>query len=860
MRWWNRLVNRNRRGEPGRASGEPAASPAAGRFLNLESILLDVRFALRALRKSPGFAATAILTLALGAGANTAIFELLDAVRLRALPVADPKSLATVQVRGGLRGFGISANDASMTYALWEQIRDHQQAFTEAFAWASSLTALGEGEHQRLVQALWLTGEMFPTLGVRPYRGRLFTPDDNKPGCGTPGVVISYAFWQSEFGGRDDAIGSKVVIMNSTVELIGVTPPPFFGMEVGKKFEVALPFCSRTTLYPGDTTLTRADYFWLIVHGRLKPGWSLAQASSQLESISPGIFEKTAPEGYSPTALAFYRKFTLMATAGGTGVSDLRQKYDTSLWLLLGITGLVLLIACANLGNLMLARASGREKEMAVRMALGASRARILQQLLLESLVVAVAGSVLGICLAPVLSRTVVKFLSTERDPLQLQLQLDWRVLSFALLVAVGTCVLFGLAPAFRSARTEPSEVLKLGGRGMTAGRRRFSFQQTLVVLQIAFSLVLLAGALLFVRSFWNLVTFDPGFSEQGILLTQVNFRWLNLPPERYESFKHDLLMQIRAIPLVDSAATSTHVPLNNSSWSLGVRAGQSERESKFTWVSPGYFQTLRIPLLAGRDFTEQDTAHSQHVAIVNETFVRLFFGAANALGKTFRTSSELHFPEEEYQIVGVVKDTKYADLRDAVPPVCFAPAPQFPESWYWTAIFIRSSAPPSQLIPAVREKLTRLYPEMKEDYSMFQAGIQQGLVRERMMAVLSGFFGVLAALLAMVGLYGVISYILAMRRNEIGIRMALGASRENVIAAVVRQTIGLLFLGIIIGLVLSFGATRGAQALLFGLRPNDPPSLIGAALFLSAVALLASLLPAYRATRVDPMKALRYD
>ena len=858
MSWRDRLaIKRSNSVEqaPAATTGRPR-----GVFLWLEFVFQDVRYALRALRKSPGFTLTAILTLALGAGANTAIFQLLDTVRLRSLPVADPGALATIQVRGGLRGFGVSETEASLTHALFEQIRAHQEGFTSVFGWATSLTGYGEGERQRLARALWVTGEMFPTLGVKPYRGRLFTPEDNKPGCGTPGLVVSYALWKSDFGGRDDAIGSKVAIVNSTVELIGVTPPGFFGLEVGKTFEVVLPFCSRATIYPGDTMLPRRDYFWINVAGRLKPGWTLKHASIQLESISPGILEETLPGGYSASALATYRQFKLTADPGGTGVSALRQKYDTSLWLLLGITGLVLLIACANLGNLMLVRATAREREVAVRMALGAGRGRVLQQLLLESLVLGVTGCFVGTLLSPILSKSVVNSLSTEQNPLQLEMHVDWRVLSFALIVAVGACVVFGLAPAFRSARTEPYDVLKVGGRGMTAGRRKFSFQQTLVVSQIAFSLVLLAGALLFVRSFWNLVTLDPGFSEQGILLAQVNFAWLKLPPERYESFKHDLLMQIRSIPLVDSAATSTHVPLNNSTWSLGVRTGQVERQSKFTWVSPGYFQTMRIPLLEGRDFTERDTVRSQRVAIVNETFVRQFFSSGEALGKTFRTNAEPHYPEEEYQVVGVVKDTKYADLREAVPPISFAPAPQFPENWFWTAIFIRSTAPPTQLIPAVREKLTTLYPEMREDYHMFQAGIQEGLVRERMMAVLSGFFGALAALLAMVGLYGVISYILTMRRNEIGIRMALGASREKVIAAVVRQTMGLLLLGVTIGLALSFGATRGAQALLFGLRPSDPPSLLGATLFLAGVALLASLWPAYRATRVDPMNALRYD
>jgi predicted permease len=826
----------------------------------LYSVLQDVRFALRAMRKSPGFAAIAILTLAFGIGANTAIFQLVDAVRLRMLPVADPQSLANVQVRGGLKGFGISANDASLSYALWEEIRDHQQGFSGIFAWASGQVGVGQGEQQRLAQGLWMTGEMFPTLGIVPYRGRFFTTEETRAGCGTPGVVISYSFWQSELGGRDSAIGSKIVVVNSPLQVIGVAPPSFFGLEIGKKFEVALPFCSRPALYAGDITLTRHDYFWLTVTGRLQPDWSVERASSQLASLSPAIFESTVPPGYSSAGLSNYRGFVLAAYPSGKGISPLRERYDTSLWLLLGITGLVLLIACGNLANLMLVRASAREKEMAVRLALGATRGRVLQLLLVESLALALTGSILGTCLAPVFSSTVVKFLTTEKDPLQLDMRLDWRVLAFAILMAGATCVLFGLAPAFRSSRTDPAPILKIGGRGVAGGRQRFSFQRMLVVSQIAFSLVLLAGALLFVRSFWNLMTIDPGFSERDILLMQANFRWLNLPPERYESFKHDLLTQIRSIPLVDAAATSTHIPLNNSSWSLGVRAGHAEGESKFTWVSPGYFQTMRIPLLAGRDFDERDTAQSPRTVIVNETFVRTFLGGANPLDKTFRTNAEPNFPETEYEVVGVVKDTKYADLRDAVPPISFAPAPQFPEKWYWTAVFIRSSSPPSEVISTLRDKLTQLYPEMRVDYRMFQTGIQEGLVRERVMALLSGFFGALAALLAMLGLYGVISYIIAMRRNEFGIRMALGATREDVIGIVLLQTLGLLALGVGIGLALAIAATRGAQALLFGLGPNDPPSLIGAACFLAAVALFATVLPAYRAAHVDPMHTLRYE
>ena len=396
--------------------------------------------------------------------------------------------------------------------------------------------------------------------------------------------------------------------------------------------------------------------------------------------------------------------------------------------------------------------------------------------------------------------------------------------------------------------------------RSLTAGRQRFSFQQALVVSQIAFSLVLLVGALLFVRSFWNLQTFDPGFRQSGVLRIYANFRRLDLPPDRYEFFKRDLLDQIRSIPVVESAATSTHVPLDGSSWSLGVRIGSTEGSSKFAWVSPGYFRTMQIPFVAGRDFTVRDTGQSPPVVIVNETFVRQFLRGENPLGKTVRTSPEPHYPETEYEIVGIVKDAKYGGLRDEIPPEAFVSAQQYPEKYYFTNVFVRFSSPPSAAISAVHEKLSTLFPEMKVDYHVYQTEIQSGLVRERLMALLSAFFGALAALLAMIGLYGVISYIIAMRRNEIGIRMALGASRQDVVGIVLGQTLGLLALGVGVGLLLAVAATSSARTLLFGLQPTDPLSLVSAAIFLAVVALAASFFPAYRATRYDPMNALRYE
>jgi predicted permease len=828
------------------------------------SAMQDVRFALRTLRKAWGFTATAVLTLALGIGANTAIFQLLDAVRLRNLPVADPWQVARVEIKGGNKTFGIRGNEAMLTYPQWEEVRRNQQAFSDVFAWAGIGTvSVGEGSYRRRARDLWVSGEMFATLGVPPFRGRVFTAEDDHPDCGAPGAVISYPFWQSEFGGQDSAIGRKLMIQDRPTEVIGVTPPGFFGLEIGRTFDFALPFCALPTYLPNRNILTKRDYFWVRVMGRMKPGRTLEQASSQLDSISPGITEATLPSGYNTAALDEYRKFRITAYPGGSGVSWLRQTYDTPLRLLLGTTALVLLIACTNLANLLLARSSAREREMAVRLALGASRWRLIRELLSESVVLAAAGGILGMALAAIFSRSLVRFLSTEGDAIHLDLDMDWRVLAFTSATAIVTCVVFGLVPALRASRTEPGLALKAGIRGTTGSRERFSFQRALIISQIAISLVLLVGALLFVRSFWNLATIDPGFREKDILIASLGLQKVKLSVEDSPAFVRNLLEQVRSIPQVGSAATSTHIPLYpNFFWNLGVRVGAFEGASRFTWVSPGYFQTMEIPLLTGRDFDVRDTRTSPRVAIVNETFVRRYLGGGNALGKVIRTNAEPHYPEAAYEIVGVIRDTKYLELRETTPPMAFAPAEQFPakakEAFLF--IFIRSASPPSALLPAVREKISQANSEVSVEFHVFQADIQNGLIRERMMALLSGFFGALAALLAMVGLYGVISYIIAMRKNEIGIRMALGASRHTITVVILGQSLYLLAAGVGLGLLMALAATRGAASLLFGLQPNDPLTLVAAAALLTVIALLASYVPARRASRVDPMIALRYE
>lgn len=825
----------------------------------LESTLQDLHLAFRSLRKSPGFTFTALCTLALGIGANTAIFQLLDAVRLRSLPVPDPQSLALIQIEGGNGGFGIKDRLTSLSYPVWERIRRDQRGFSGVLAWNADAFDVGTGANIRSVKGLVVSGGFFPTLGVTALRGHLFTEAQEGTSCGIPGTVISYGFWQSKFGGRDSAIGSKLIIQDRPTEVIGITPPRFSGLEVGQNFDIALALCSMSSYYPEIPHFTHSELQFLTVMGRLKPGWTLAQARAQLASISPAIFQSTIPTGYGGS-LDFYMKFRLSAYPAATGVSGMREEYDTSLWLLLGITGLVLLIACANLANLMLVRATTREREIAVRLAIGASRLRLVRQLLTEGLLLATGGAVVSIGLAQLFSKGIVRFLSTEQDAPYLDLSLHAPVLLFTAAVAIFTCLIFGLVPAFRGSRTDPGAVIHAAGRGMTAGRGRNLLQHTLVVSQIAISLVLLIAAALFISSFWNLMTFNPGFRERGIVLAYLDFEKLNLPKSRDNAFIRDLLQQVRSIPQIESAASATHRPLDGSSWTLGLDLDGKKDSSKFTWVSPAYFQTMGTPLLAGRDFTDRDTANSQHVAIVNQTFVREFIGQANPLDKTFMTRAEPRYPATQYEIIGVVKDTKYASLREDIPPQAFGPALQYPAPGPSGTLYIRSAAAPASIIAAVRKKLAQISPEIRSNYDVFATRIRDNLVRERLMAVLSGFFGVLAAMLAAIGLYGVISYTIVARRNETGIRLALGASRYAIVSGIVRQALRLVLSGTALGLILALAAARSASSLLFGLRSNDPLMLVGAAFLLCAVAFAASLLPALRASRLDPMAALRYD
>jgi putative ABC transport system permease protein len=832
----------------------------------LEALWQDLRYGIRALRLNPGFAAVALLSLALGIGANTAIFQLLDAVRLRMLPVSHPQELAEVRLTSSQGRLGSFFNGHPMlTNAIWEQIRDHPHGFSGVFAWAPDTFNLAPRGEVHLRPGIWVSGDFFSTLGVQPILGRVFTPADDQRGCGPgPGAVVSYAFWQRELGGDASAIGRKLTVDYHSVEVLGVTPASFFGLDVGHSFDLALPICSQPLLGgEGNYLDTRYDW-WLTVMGRLKPDWNLEKATAYLGSISPGLFEATVPPGYDADNIKKYLAFKLAAYPGGSGISSLRQGASNPLLLLLGITGLVLFIACANLANLMLARASARAREIAVRLALGASRGRLIRQLLAESLLLAVAGAAAGLLLARSLAGFMVSFLSTQGNELFLNLNPDWLVFAFTAGVAVVATVLFGLVPALRATRVPPVEAMKAGGRGVTANRERFGLRRALVVAQVALSLVLLVGALLFSRSLSKLLTLDLGFQRTGILITGIDATQLNLPAERLTAYGRDLLERVRSTPGVDSAAEAGIIPTEGSSvnrtvWIDGSDPSQA-KSPWFNFVSPDFFKTMGTPLLAGRDFNDRDTATSPKVAIVNEAFAGQFTSGANPVGRRIFQKAELGAPQVEYEIVGLVKNTKYQDLREEFPPLVYVPGSQGGPPDPYDQIVIRSQVPFADLTARLKHTIAQASPDIAVQFRSLGTMIHDELLSERLMATLSGFFGLLAALLAMIGLYGVMSYMVIRRTNEIGIRMTLGAGRGEIVTMIIREAGMLLAIGLIAGVALSLAAGRAAGSMLFGLKPYDPLTLSLAVGLLAVVAVAASYVPAHRAARLDPMEALREE
>jgi putative ABC transport system permease protein len=642
----------------------------------LETCWQDLRYGARLLRRNLTFASVAILTLALGTGANTAIFQLVDAVRLRSLPVPDPQNLVELSI--DTHDTGRTGNFLSrrplMTEPLWRAIVERQQAFSSMLAWGSATFDLANGGESQPAEGIWVNGDFFTTLGISAQAGRLFGPSDDEKNCGAAGAVISDAFWRRQFAGDASSIGRPLTLNGHTFEVIGVTRPSFFGVEVGKSFDIALPICTEPMFRGEQTAIGRADVWFLDIIGRLKPGWTIDQANAHVAALSSSVFQSTLSPRLGTEDSKSYLAFTLVAKSARTGVSWLRGDYATPLWVLLGVTGGVLLIACANLANLMLARAAVREREVAVRLAIGASRRRVLRQMLVEGLLIAALGAFVGLILAHWLGASLVSFLSTDNDPVFVSMPTDWRVFSFAAGLAVAACLLFGLAPAVRSTRTSLISTMKAGSRGMTESRERFGLRRALIVVQVAVSLVLVVGALLLVRTLQNLITLDAGFRKDGVLIAELDLRRANVPAEARKALSARIVERLQALPGVDAAAPTFLVPVSGMGWNNRVLIDGKVQPGNvnFNAVGADYFKVLDTQVLAGRVFDGQDAPASEPVAIVNQAFGRKYFAGEPPLGRAFQIEAPRGEPELTYRIVGLVKDTKYVDLREPFTPIAF--------------------------------------------------------------------------------------------------------------------------------------------------------------------------------------------
>jgi putative ABC transport system permease protein len=830
----------------------------------LDTIWQDLRYGCRLLRRNPTFSIVAILTLALGTGANAAIFQLVNSVRLRTLPVERPQDLVSI---------GINTHDTGRTgrfmsrrpffsEPLWQAIRAEQQGFSHIFAWGITSWNLATDGEYRPAQGLYVSGAFFDGIGVKARIGRVLADADDKKGCAAPGAVLTHGFWQSRYGGNPSVIGQTMMLDGRPFEVIGVTPPEFFGTEVGRTFDVALPLCAEPLFRGAQSGIGKADTWFLDMMGRLAPGWTAERAGAQLAAISPGIFGATLPARYNPETAKNYLAFTLTATSAGTGVSGLRRAYATQLWVLLGATGLVLLITCANLANLMLARATSREREIAVRLAIGASRKRLVRQMLSESLLIAVFGAVGGAMLAQWLSRALVMFLSTDNNRLFVDLSPDWRVFAFIGSLAVLACVLFGLSPALKATGTNPGRTMQAGGRSTTDSHERFAMRRGLVVVQVALSMVLIVGALLFARSLRNLVTLDPGFRQDGILAVNVDVRRSGIREGARAQTYAQVMERVRAVAGVQSAAEAFIVPMSGSGWNQNLVVGGIKKDGNvnFNRVGGDYFRAMGTPLVAGRTFGPQDRLGATETAVVNESLVGKYYGGANPIGQTFQIDTDPGQPSPHYQIIGLVKDTKYTDLREDFTPIAYFAAAQESDVGENVDFVVRSEMPLSSITPTLTRAIREAAPGSTVAYDTVSTYVRDSLVTERLMASLSGFFGVLAMLIATIGLYGVMSYMVSRRKVEIGIRMALGADPRSVVRMVLGESGVLLASGVVIGTVLAAVSSRWAASLLFGLESWDPTSFAAAGGALGLVSLVAAWIPARRASRLAPTIALRED
>ncbi|HET7584726.1 MAG TPA: ABC transporter permease [Gemmatimonadaceae bacterium] len=821
----------------------------------LESLLADVRYAARRLAASPGVALVAILSLALGIGANTAIFSLTNALILRPLPVQHPEELLAVTMHGPA--------PVVLTNPIWEEIRDRVTAFSGAAAYDVNPTFnLAQGGEARMAPGSWVSGDFFSLLGVRAEAGRLLQRSDDVRGCA--GVaVVSHGFARREYGAASSAVGRTLSLDGRPFEIVGVVDASFTGMTVGRRSDIYAPLCAEE-LIDGKGVLDRRSRWALYVIGRPRAGLTPEQVGSALAASAPAIYRATLPAQWSHDDQQGYLKRTLGVTPAGAGVSQLRSEYGKALIVLLVVVGAVLLIACANIANLMLARGAARQHEIAIRMAIGAGRARLLRQLLTESLLLATLGAVLGVAFAHWAARLLVGLLATPQNFLWLDLTIDARVLAFTAAVAVGSALLFGCIPAWRATRIDPHRAMQAGGRGVQ-GERRTVLRSSLLVGQMALSLALVATSGLLLGSFRKLVRIDPGFQKEGVLLISANFARARDGLPQQLAAERELLERLRAMPSVRAAAASFRTPVGQTAWNdLVFTEGQTRKTARgklvwFNGVSDDYFRTLGTPLLAGRDITPADGPSSPRVAVIDETMARTVFGTANPIGRTFHTpiGDSAGAP---ITVVGVVRSAKYNSLTEKSTGTAYVALVQSDMADAAVSYEVRTDGAPERLIPSITAATAQLSPSITLAFTTLDDQISASIARPRLLALLSGFFGALALLLAVIGLYGTMSYAVTQRQTEIGVRIALGAAASRVLRMVVGDAGRLVAAGIVAGVIVALATTRFVSTFLYGMEPTDPAVLAGAALVLAAVTLVAATIPAWRAARVDPMAALREE
>jgi putative ABC transport system permease protein len=842
-----RMVGRTRR----RMARVPL-SARAGRAA--ESAMHDLRHAVRGLRRSPAFTATAVLLLALGIGANTAIFSLIDAVMLRALPVRDAQRLERVTVGGR----------STFTNPLWEHFRDRQDVFDGTFAFGVGAFDLATGGRQDRVIGHYVSSGYFRSLGIGAVLGRTLTAADEVRGC--PGVVVlSDAFWRSHFGRDPGALGRTLSLNGHPFAIVGVAAPGFSGLIVGSDSKFFLPICSDAIIRGSRLRLDHPSTWWLYVFGRPKVGLSADAVRARLAVLGPRLLAATVSPDWDVDRQRTYQEQVLSVVPAPTGLSGLRAAYRTPLYLLMGIVALVLLIACANVANLLLTRVAVRQRELAIRIGLGAGRGRVIRQLLAESLVLATGGAALGLGIALWGSRIVVRLISSTNaiNPIVVHLTPDGRVLTFTVVAAVGTALLFGLLPAWRAARVDPQRALRTGGPGAAESLSRLTLGKALVVAQVGLSLVLVVTATLLAGTFRKLVTVDSGFRRERVLLVRADLTYAGVPESHEETLMETLLSRLRALPEVRSASASWFTPLDGNSrndhYRIEGRASPSSDDALVfeNVISPGYFAAIGTPLLAGRDFDDRDRVGAPRVAIVNATFARKFLGSGSPLGRRFTTSDTLAPP---FEIVGVVGDARYASLRQEAHPMAFYPLTQN-GGGFGNAVFeLRTRAGATSIVPTVVAAATGINPGIMVSVRTLGDQVTNSLRRERVLATLSGFFGLLALLLAAIGLYGTLSYGVTRRRREIGIRVALGATRRSVLWLVVQELGRLVSLGLVVGIGAALAATRVLESFLYDLTPTDPSSFAGAVFALVVITGIAGYLPTRRAASRDPMEVLRAD